>query len=252
MKDKSLQKLIFAALMVAIGIVLSNFVSISYPPNSTIIRFGIGYLPLIIVSVILGPKIGFAAAIIQDILGYFVYMMIYGFASGPFFPGFTFNSILYGVLPGIIANLNIKRKNLFLFMNVGLLTFLLFLGVWALVEIDFIIDIIKNKLSVDMSFNPWIIYSMLGIGIIGILSGYVFIYIRRNEDDFSQRLIFSIIILQILVSLILTPIWVTILYSSATFLPQLPLRIIKTPLEVFVYSVLLIRLIKVFKNYQFQ
>lgn len=252
MKDKSLQKLIFAALMVAIGIVLSNFVSISYPPNSTIIRFGIGYLPLIIVSVILGPKIGFAAAIIQDILGYFVYMMIYGFASGPFFPGFTFNSILYGVLPGIIANLNIKRKNLFLFMNIGLLTFLLSLGIWALVEIDFIIDIIKNKLSVDMSFNPWIIYSMLGIGIIGILSGYVFIYIRRNEDDFSQRLIFSIIILQILVSLILTPIWVTILYSSATFLPQLPLRIIKTPLEVFVYSVLLIRLIKVFKNYQFQ
>ena len=50
MKNKNLQKIIFTGLMVAIGIVLSTVVSISYPPNSTIIRFGIGYLPLIIVS----------------------------------------------------------------------------------------------------------------------------------------------------------------------------------------------------------
>ncbi|MFA7076065.1 MAG: folate family ECF transporter S component [Candidatus Izemoplasmatales bacterium] len=250
MKDKSLQRLIFSALMVAIGIVLSNFVSISYPPNSTIIRFGIGYLPLIIVSIILGPKIGFVSAIIQDVLGYFVYMMIYGFASGPFFPGFTLNSILYGVLPGLIYNLKINKKNLFLYLNFAFLTVILALGIWGLIEIDFIIDLIKNKLSVDMSFKPWIIYFMIGLGIIGILSGYVFLFFKRNEDDKSQRLIFIIIILQILVTLILTPLWVTILYSSATFLPQLPLRIIKTPLEVFVYSVLLLRLIKVFKNYQ--
>lgn len=250
MKDKQLQRLIFTALMVAIGIVLSNFVSISYPPNSTIIRFGIGYLPLIIVSIILGPKVGLVAAIIQDILGYFVYMLIYGFASGPFFPGFTFNSILYGVIPGLIYNLKINRKNLFLYMNFILMTVMLILGIWGLIEIDFIIEIIENKLSVDMSFNPWIIYSMLGMGILGVLSGYVFLYINRNEDDSSQRIIFSVIILQIVVTLVLTPLWVTILYSSATFLPQLPLRIIKTPLEVFIYTVLLLRLIKVFKNYK--
>ena len=250
MREKRLQRLIFAALMVAIGIVLSNFVSISYPPNSTIIRFGIGYLPLIIVSVILGPKVGFVAAIIQDVLGYFVYMMIYGFASGPFFPGFTLNAILYGVLPGLIYNLKINSKKFFLYMNFALMTAMLALGIWGLIEIDFIIEIIETRLSVDMSFNPWIIYLMLGIGIIGVLSGYVFLYFKRNEDDKNQRLIFITIILQVLVTLILTPLWVTILYSSATFLPQLPLRIIKTPLEVFVYSVLLLRLIKVFENYK--
>ncbi|MGD9760815.1 MAG: folate family ECF transporter S component [Candidatus Izemoplasmatales bacterium] len=250
MKKISLQILIFAALMVAIGIVLSNFVSISYPPNSTIIRFGIGYLPLIIVSVILGPRVGFVAAIIQDVLGYFVYMMIYGFASGPFFPGFTFNAILYGVLPGLIYNLKINSKKFFLYMNFTLMTIMLALGIWGLIEIDYIIQIIENRLSVDMSFSPWIIYFMLGLGILGVLSGYVFLYFKRNEDDKNQRLIFITIILQVLVTLILTPLWVTILYSSATFLPQLPLRIIKTPLEVFIYSVLLLRLIKVFENYK--
>ncbi len=250
MKKISLQTLIFAALMVAIGIVLSNFVSISYPPNSTIIRFGIGYLPLIIVSVILGPRVGFVAAIIQDVLGYFVYMMIYGFASGPFFPGFTLNAILYGVLPGLIYNLKINSKRFFLYMNFSLMTVMLALGIWGLIEIDYIIQIIENRLSVDMSFSPWIIYFMLGLGILGVLSGYVFLYFKRNEDDKNQRLIFITIILQVLVTLILTPLWVTILYSSATFLPQLPLRIIKTPLEVFVYTILLLRLIKVFENYK--
>lgn len=248
MKNKNLQKIIFTGLMVAIGIVLSTVVSISYPPNSTIIRFGIGYLPLIIVSIVLGPKLGLAAAVIQDVLGYFVYIWVFGVPSGPFFPGFTLNSILYGIVPGIIYNLKIKKDNLFMIINFAFLLILMGLGIWGFFNINMIIDIIENRLSAEMSFQPWIIYAMLIIGEIGIISTLAFLFKRRKEDDESQRIIFSVIILQFVVTLLLTPLWVTILYKIP-FAPQLPLRIIKTPIEIFIYSILLIRIIKVFKNY---
>lgn len=248
MKNKNLQKLIFAGLMVAIGIVLSSVVSISYPPNSTIIRFGIGYLPLIIVSIVLGPKIGFSSAIIQDVLGYFVYIWVFGVPSGPFFPGFTFNSILYGVVPGVLYNLKTNKNNLFTILNFALLLVLLSLGIWGLFNINEIINIIENRLNEGMSFEPWVVYLMIILGEIGIVFTLLFLYKKRHEDDKAQRIIFSVIILQLLVTLVLTPLWVTILYAIP-FGPQLPLRIIKTPIEIFIYSILLIRLIKIFKNY---
>lgn len=248
MKNKNLQRIIFTGLMVAIGVVLSSVVSISYPPNSTIIRFGIGYLPLIILSILLGPKIGITAAIIQDVLGYFVYIWVFGVPSGPFFPGFTLNSVLYGVVPGIIYNFKIRKNNLFMILNFALLIILMIFGIYGFFNITEIIAIIENRLSSDMSFQPWIIYLMLALGEVGIISTLYFLYRKRTEDDSAQRIIFAVIILQLVVTLILTPLWVMILYKIP-FAPQLPLRIIKTPIEIFIYSILLIRIIKVFKNY---
>ncbi|MFA7106800.1 MAG: folate family ECF transporter S component, partial [Candidatus Izemoplasmatales bacterium] len=179
MKNNNLQKLIFAALMVAIGIILSNILSISYPPSSTIIRIGFGYLPLFLVSILLGPKIGIAAAIVQDLFGW----ILFGYQFGPFFPGYTLNAVLYGVIPYIIYNLKTKVKRLFVYMNFGLLSILLGLGVWALFRIDWIFEIVEKKLAVGMDFSPLIIYLILGLGILGVLAGFMFIYLNKDEDD---------------------------------------------------------------------
>jgi ECF transporter S component (folate family) len=247
MKNNNLRKIIFAGLMVATGIVLSNILSISYPPNSTIIRFGIGFLPLVIVSIVLGPKIGLYSAIVQDILGYFVYIWVFGVPSGPFFPGFTLNSILYGVVPGVVYNLRVSNKRFFGYVNYALLFFLLISGIWSIIRVEEVIALIENRLSEGMSFEPWVVYLMIGLGMLGVVSILFYLYTKRNEAEEEQRIIFSVIFLQLLVALILTPVWVSVLYKIP-YLPQLPLRIIKTPVEIFFYSALLTRLIKVFKN----
>ena len=233
--------------MVAIGIVLSNILSISFPPNSTIIRFGIGYLPLIIISIVLGPKIGLFSAIVQDILGYFIYLLIYGYVSGPFFPGFTFNAILYGVIPGLIYNLKLSKFNLFRYINLGLMIVLLGMAIWGLIDIKGVISIIEGRLTDDMIFNEWVVYLIIITGAVGVLAILVYLIRQRNETDKAQRIIFSVIILQLVISLFLTPLWVSILYHIP-FWPQLPLRIFKTPVEIFIYSILLVRLIKIFKS----
>ena len=227
---------------------MSSLLSISYPPNSTIIRFGIGYLPLIIISIVLGPKIGFSAAIIQDVLGYFIYIWIFGAPSGPFYLGFTLNSILYGVIPGLIYNMKLKDRKIFNYINYGFIMLLIGLGVWGLFHITDIISGIDARLSDDMTFSPIFIYLLLIIGILGIIGILIFVIKKRNEDDYSHRIIFSVIILQIITALILTPIWVSNLYGIP-YWPQLPIRIIKTPFEIFIYSALLIRIVRVLKSY---
>ena len=250
MRNINLRNVIFAGLLVAIGIVLTSLLSISYPPNSTIIRFGIGYLPLMLVSIILGPKIGLSAGLVQDLAGYIIYFWIHGYTSGPFYLGFTFNSLLYGVLPGLIYSIKIKNFSLFKYINFILLLMMFGFGIWGFFNIAEIIDIIENKLSADMSFSPGVIYAMLGIGMAGILGTLWFLFDRRKEDEKAHRIIFSVIILQVLVTLILTPLWVSDLYGIS-FWPQLPLRIIKTPVEIFIYSVLLIRIVKALEGYIF-
>lgn len=247
MHNKKLQKNIFVGLMIAIGIVLSSILSISYPPNSTIIRFGIGFLPLIIISITLGPKLGFYAAIIQDLLGYVIYIWIFGFPSGPFFPGFTLNAIIYGVIPYFIYNLSISNKRILSFFNFGLLFIFLVAAIWGLIRIDWIISLVENKLSEGQIFSPIVIYLILIIGLIGIISTLIFVFLKRKENEKAQKIIFTVIILQIIVTLLLTPLWVSIIYTIP-FLPQLPLRIIKMPFEIFIYSILLIRVIKVVEN----
>ncbi len=246
MRNKKLRDTIFAGLLVAIGIVLTSILSISYPPNSTIIRFGIGYLPLILISIILGPKTGFFSAIIQDIFGYLIYMWIFG-PSGPFYIGFTFNAILFGVVPGILVRLKMEKINIFKFINIGLFVVLAAMGIWGLVNVEWIIQLIEDKLSADMSFQPWVIYFMLILGEVGILSMLIFTIAKRSEDEMSQRMIFSVIVLQIVVTLILTPLWVTDLYAIP-YLPQLPLRIIKTPIEIYIYANLVTRIAKALNN----
>jgi len=251
MRDQRLRNIIFAGLLVGIGIVLSSILSISYPPNSTIIRFGIGYLPLILISIILGPKMGLYSAIIQDDLGYFVYIWIFGAPAGPFYIGFTFNSVLYGVLPGLIYSINFKDKKLFKYINYGLLGLMIAFGIWGLFNISNIISTIENHLSEGMDFSPAFIYSMLIIGVLGMIGTLLFMILHRKEDDNIHRMLFSLILLQIIVGLVLTPIWVSNLYGIP-YWPQLPLRIIKTPIEIFIYSVLLIRIVKILRLYIFK
>ncbi|MCK5732160.1 MAG: hypothetical protein KAH13_04015, partial [Tenericutes bacterium] len=162
--------------------------------------------------------------------------------------GFTLNSILYGVVPGLIYNMKLKDRSIFNYINLIFLSLLIALGIWGLFNVNDIIIAIEAKLSDDMNFSPLFIYLLIIVGELGIVGTLIFVIKKRNEDDQSHRIIFSVIILQIVTALILTPIWVSNLYAIP-YWPQLPIRIIKTPFEIFIYSVLLIRIIKIFKSY---
>lgn len=243
MQNQKTRQLIFAGLMVVVGIVLYNVLSFSYPPGSnTIIKIGIGYLPLVLVSVTLGPKNGLYAAIAQDLLGF----LIFNGNWGLFFPGFTLNAVLYGVLPGLIYHGKSKVQKTFLIINLVLLLSLIAMGVWGLFNVNTLVETLASGVSADVQIKAWVIYLIIVLGLLGVVSVIVFVYRKRQADDQTHRLIFTIIILQFLVAIFLTPLWISILTNgSVPILAQLPLRIVKTPFEIFLYIILLERIIKI-------
>lgn len=84
-------KLVYLALLTALEVVLSRFLSISTPIN----KIGFAFIPLALSGMLYGPLAGAAVGAVSDLLGAFL------FPTGPFFPGFTLTTTLKGVVYGL-------------------------------------------------------------------------------------------------------------------------------------------------------
>ncbi len=241
MQNKHVQKLIFIGLMVSIGIILGQLVSISLPNASDpIIKFGIGYLPIIITSIIYGPILGVMAAIAQDLLGFF----LIGANLGQVFNiGFTLNAVIYGLLPGLFFARNATReKKVYFIMNFLLSICLMFGAMWYFFHIG-------QVESASLTDNEK--YLLVGISLFGSLTLCAFnlgVYHNRKYGEEGTKLLFVVSLLYILVSLILTPVWLTIINPAIAFWARIPLRIIKMPIEIFVYLLLLVSLLRLIRE----
>lgn len=85
------RNVVICALLAAIGVILGYFTIII----GSFVKIGFSSIPLQLVAAFFGPTIGglFGAAL--DIINYFVK------PAGPYFPGFTLNAILSGIIYGI-------------------------------------------------------------------------------------------------------------------------------------------------------
>lgn len=81
-----------AAMLLAVSIVLSVFVTI---PISPTLKMSIAYLATAMLGMIFGPVLGGLSAGLGDLIKFLLH------PDGFFFPGFTLNAILGGVLYGI-------------------------------------------------------------------------------------------------------------------------------------------------------
>lgn len=88
-----------AGFLVAISIVLTRFLAIMVPvaglPSS--LRLSFGEVPLMVSGLLFGPLVGGISGLAADLIGVVV------LPQGPYFPGFTISSILWGVLSGFFG-----------------------------------------------------------------------------------------------------------------------------------------------------
>ncbi|MDR2939752.1 MAG: folate family ECF transporter S component [Clostridiales bacterium] len=89
MKKIETKKLVIIALLVALGIVLSRYLSIQTP----IVRVGFGFLPNVVIAMLFGPVYAAFGAAAADFLGTVLF-------SGDYFPGFTITAFLAGLVYG--------------------------------------------------------------------------------------------------------------------------------------------------------
>lgn len=90
-RSKRLYTLVSCALLIAMEVVLTRFLSIRTP----IVRIGFGFVPLAVAGMMFGPVYGFAVGGIADLLGATL------FPSGPFHPGFTLVTAMCGLMYGL-------------------------------------------------------------------------------------------------------------------------------------------------------
>lgn len=94
MKKQNVRLIVTMALMVALQIVLSRFLSI----NTETFKIGFGFVPIFITAVLYGPIEAGLVAVLADVVGATL------FPSGPFFPGFTLTSFCTGLTFGLLLH----------------------------------------------------------------------------------------------------------------------------------------------------
>lgn len=109
MKSDSVQKWIRVALLIALEIVLSRFLSISTPH----LKIGFAFVPLALCAMLYGPVWAGVAGALADFLGAVL------FPIGPYFPGFTLTNCLIGVLFGLCLRRERSDRWGFILLAVG-------------------------------------------------------------------------------------------------------------------------------------
>ena len=92
-----LKKIIFAALLLAVFIVLERFVSIKTP----LLKISLGFIPLMIAAIYLGPKYSTLVGALGDLIGALL------FPFGTYFVGFTISA---GLIRTNLWNISIQRS----------------------------------------------------------------------------------------------------------------------------------------------
>ncbi|GMO46453.1 MAG: hypothetical protein Ta2B_28010 [Termitinemataceae bacterium] len=112
------KKIVLAALLLAILIVLERLVSIQTP----ILRVSLAYIPIMLCAIILGPAYSAGIAVIGDLIGATLFSK--GFA---FFPGFTLSALLTGLIHGFFLYNTKSNKQFLIRLILSTLCVLLFI-----------------------------------------------------------------------------------------------------------------------------
>lgn len=84
------KRLVVVALLIAVEIVLSRFLSIATP----IAKIGFAFVPIVIIAMLYGPFYAGLANAVADFVGAIL------FPIGAYFPGFTLTALLTGIIYG--------------------------------------------------------------------------------------------------------------------------------------------------------
>ncbi len=94
MKKISTKMLVTLALLLAMEIILSRFLSIQTP----ITRIGFGFIPLVMAGILFGPVPAAIVAVLADVLGALL------FPIGAYYPPLTITSLLVGLTDGFFLH----------------------------------------------------------------------------------------------------------------------------------------------------
>ena len=100
------KKIILAAILLAMLIILSRFLSIKTP----ILKISFAFIPTLLCAIWLGPKWSVLLNVLGDVIGATL------FPTGPYFVGYTISTAIAGLIYGLILYKkegNLSRRLIF-------------------------------------------------------------------------------------------------------------------------------------------
>lgn len=224
------KKLVLTAVMTALSVVLNELLVISIPPTaSPLMRLSLGVIPIFVIAYYCGIFYAIVAGTLTDILGFFVFGMAKGYA---FNLGYTLNAFLSGAIIGffiLIRKFMSTRKGLLTLIITDVALTVISCGLYFYMAMTQ--DIIKNT---DSKLAIAITVTSISI-IVNIIVIVYAIVARENKD--SNAIIMAFIVYQYVVSLCLTPLWLTIMYHTNYFV-YWTVRMVTVPLQIMIYALI--------------
>jgi ECF transporter S component (folate family) len=220
------RKITLAALLVSISIVLTRFFGIVIPLGGyPSLSLDLGSVPILLSGIVLGPIFGGIVGLSSDAIGFFV-----NSRGGVFHFGFMLNSILTGVIPGLVF-LFLKNKNLRLFKIITISVMYILSTYYFLV--------VRSADSTALKLLSNILLFIVASSIITID--------LKIKNKQLKLVIFTVLVVEVFVYIALTPIWLYQLYELPYFISVLS-RVFRAILLVPVKTVIIYQSLKILKN----
>lgn len=233
---QEIKSLAFSALFIVLTLILKRIAIMVPLFGFESLKIGFEMIPLMLAGMMLTPSYCFLIGMAVDLIGLMIVPT--GF---PFF-GFTLNSVLTAMIPSVICQcFKQKHQSLLRWMIPSCFGILAIASTIYILSLDSIV--VSNHV---MELTKLHKAGMIGLSIIVICG--LLVIMRLLEKKFSEtdmlffyRWVLSCIIVELCVVMILTPMWLDIMYGIP-FMLSLLVRIIKStimiPLNIIIgYSV---------------
>lgn len=244
MKIMTTRTMTYAAFLTVLSIILTRFISLTLPffgfPSFSI---ELGGVPIIAGGILFGPIVGGIIGFVTDIVGFLINQR-----GGAYFPGFTLNSVLTGVIPGVAMMLLqkefFKKRDIF----------------WYVISLLIVIDIIGsvyltslNELVLKSSvIEITVLMKVIGLILLNAstLVCLISLILVRKKYRLKpslmhiDKIVFIVLLVELFVYIALTPLWLDILYGIPPF-PNQFMRVIRASIIVSYKSIFIYFLLRI-------
>jgi ECF transporter S component (folate family) len=219
------KKITVVALLVVLSVAL-QFFSLMIPlfgfPS---LRIDFLQIPLMMIGVLFGPSWAFIAGITQDVIG-----LIITPTGFPFF-GFMLNKILMGMIPALLFHFRSRISN----QKMNQLVLLL-LGLFLIGSLSYVWRV--ETIVVESTTMEITNLMKVGISVVSLmLIGGLIVFVYTSTQKYQNRKIpvafwaLSVLLVEVVVSLMLTPTWLYAMYKIPVLLSFL-VRVVKATIMV--------------------
>ncbi|MGL5541533.1 MAG: folate family ECF transporter S component [Erysipelotrichaceae bacterium] len=227
--------LALGAMFVMLSVGLSFFSMMLPVLGFPALKIGFSTIPLVIAGLLLNPMMAMLVGLVTDVVGLLLVP-----TNFPFF-GFTLNTILWCLIPSLFmqARKHFTKQQMMRALLGFLVVLFVILGGYILWMNE--IEFNKNLIALTPTIKAWVIGNLFVVEA-GIYAVVHFTQ-KRTQEGTSHDLgfvVLTVLVLEVLITLILTPLWLNLMYGIPYFL-SLFVRVLKAivmiPLSIaLVYS----------------